>query len=70
MTIVTKDGLFGKVIRRGIIQTWYPIRSTPTKHKVRGLIVLGNIYFPKHLIGKKIQIKVEVLNDNGKPKDK
>jgi len=70
MSTINEEGILCKVIRKGIVQKWYPIRPTNSQHNLRGMIILGRTYFPKHLIGKKIQIKFEVLADNGKPRTK
>ena len=43
---------------------WWGVRDYV--YRKRGFIDLYRVYFPKKFIGKRVKIKVEVLNDNNK----
>ena len=58
--IANKKGNIAKVVR-GIEKDWFIVGYSSTGF--RGLLYIGNVYFPKHFIGKKIRIKVEVVEE-------
>lgn len=56
--IINKESNIEKVTK-GCGKDWFIVGYSATGY--RGLLYIGNVYFPKHFIGKKIRIKIEVI---------
>ena len=53
---VNKSGYVTRRTSKGVFRDWFLVKS-------KGSISVKSITLPKHLIGRRIKIKVEVLRD-------
>lgn len=49
---------------KGMYRNWWIVKQVEDKERCYGLIRIGKIYFPEKHVGKKIRIKIEVIDGN------
>jgi hypothetical protein len=61
MTTVDNAGYLTRSTAKGSRRNWFMVKPTG---KYSCLVPIGTITFPKHMVGKRVRFKVEVIEDD------